>query len=286
MLKQRVLTAVALLMVLLPALFASDPCYFIALALLFVAAGAWEWARLNQMGPVCSLLSGALTLGLGVAVWLFGGVSANPVHGLSWWAAAALLWVLGGAYLLHAGVEAWGRISRFLRWVLGLLVLLLAWWAMAQARMQSINLLLSILALVWMADVVAYFCGRALGGRFIARKLAVQISPGKSWEGAIGGMVGAVLLAWLWLAVEQGRDWGASVFAQLHAAGGVTLVLSVVFLAALSVVGDLTESLVKRSVGAKDSSSLLPGHGGVLDRVDALLPVLPVSMLLLALIRP
>ena len=118
------------------------------------------------------------------------------------------------------------------------------------------------------------FAGRTIGGP----KLAPSISPGKSWEGVWGGMAGVLALCIAWLLLDA---TGESLYARLAAQHGlVVTLLSMVFLAALSVVGDLVESLVKRSAGAKDSSGLLPGHGGVLDRVDALLPTLPLAMML------
>jgi phosphatidate cytidylyltransferase len=141
--------------------------------------------------------------------------------------------------------------------------------------------MLSVLCLVWMADVAAYFGGRAFG----RRKLAPSISPGKSWEGVWSGMAGVVALAafWIWLDGRFGVD-GASVYGRLLRGGGVAgLLLALFALCGLGVVGDLIESLVKRAAGAKDSSRLLPGHGGVLDRVDALLPVLPAALALTTL---
>jgi phosphatidate cytidylyltransferase len=134
-----------------------------------------------------------------------------------------------------------------------------------------------------MADVAAYFGGRALG----RRKLAPSISPGKSWEGVWSGMVGVLALAALWIAIDERFAVDApSLYTRLwQHLGGVGMVLALLVLSGLSVVGDLVESLVKRAAGAKDSSRLLPGHGGVLDRVDALLPVLPAAMALLSLAR-
>ena len=164
----------------------------------------------------------------------------------------------------------------------GLLALWVAWLAAVQARMVGINFLLSILVLVWVADVFAYFAGRAFGLRFTRNKLAPSISPGKSWEGVWGGMAGVVVLALCWVAADACRAGAGrqSLHADLPRRGWWLLLLGVVFLAAMSVVGDLVESLIKRSAGAKDSSNLLPGHGGVLDRVDALLPTLPIAMML------
>jgi phosphatidate cytidylyltransferase len=167
------------------------------------------------------------------------------------------------------------------------LALWLAWVAVVQARMAGINFLLSILVLVWVADVFAYFAGRALGLKFTRSKLAPSISPGKSWEGVWGGMAGVLVLALAWSWAD--RHFGAAVpsfYSLLLARGAWFLLLAVVFMAAMSVVGDLVESLVKRSVGVKDSSGLLPGHGGVLDRVDALLPTLPLAMMLSSFAHP
>jgi phosphatidate cytidylyltransferase len=138
--------------------------------------------------------------------------------------------------------------------------------------------------LVWVADIGAYFAGRTFGLKFTRNKLAPGISPGKSWEGVWGGMVGVLLLALGWIAAD--RHWNAAVpslYSRLAGMGWWLVVAGCVFLAAMSVVGDLVESLVKRSAGAKDSSQLLPGHGGVLDRVDALLPTLPLAMMLASL---
>jgi len=159
----------------------------------------------------------------------------------------------------------------------------LAWLAMAQARVIGVNFLLSLLLLVWVADIFAYFAGRAFGTRFTRSKLAPAISPGKSWEGVWGGMAGVVLLAGVWVWADAA--WQAPVasfYSRLADKGWWLLLLAVLFMAAMSVVGDLVESLIKRSAGVKDSSGLLPGHGGVLDRVDALLPTLPLAMMLIS----
>jgi phosphatidate cytidylyltransferase len=148
----------------------------------------------------------------------------------------------------------------------------------------GVNFLLSILVLVWVADIFAYFAGRAIGGKFTQRKLAPLISPKKSWEGVWGGMLGVVVLAVAWtLADHAAHAQVPSLYSRLADLGWPVVVVASIFLAAMSVVGDLTESLVKRSAGLKDSSQLLPGHGGVLDRVDALLPTLPLAMMLATL---
>ena len=156
-----------------------------------------------------------------------------------------------------------------------------AWLAMSHARGIGINFILSVFSLVWMADIAAYFGGR----RFGKRKLAPSISPGKSWEGVYSGMVGVFVLALAWRALESrvtldSLSLYGHLIERLGLLGGLA---ALAFLAGMSVVGDLVESLVKRAAGAKDSSRLLPGHGGVLDRVDALLPVFPLSLALLSL---
>jgi phosphatidate cytidylyltransferase len=157
------------------------------------------------------------------------------------------------------------------------LMLCSTWLALYQAKIMGTAFLLSCLALVWIADIAAYFAGRRWG----RRKLAPTISPGKSWEGVVGGMLAVQLFAFAWLALAA--QWPlleGSVFAALLQHGYPLLVLGLLFLTAMSVVGDLIESLIKRSAGAKDSSQLLPGHGGVLDRMDALLPTLPLALML------
>jgi phosphatidate cytidylyltransferase len=277
MLKQRLITALLLLAVLLPALFyrAIEP--FALLALLLIVAGGWEWARMNGCKPATALALGA---GLGVAMavfWAAGGLA------LSWrplWLAVGGLWVALAWVMLRRGVPGWSRWPSVLRLWLGLFLIACAWLALVQARLLGLEFLLSVLVLVWMADVAAYFGGKALG----RRKLAPTISPGKSWEGALSGLLGVFVLAagWLW-ADAQGLGGQGSLYAQLWAKGPVLAVLGLLFLVVMSVVGDLVESLVKRSAGVKDSSQLLPGHGGVLDRVDALLPVLPLAMMLATL---
>ena len=277
MLKQRVITALVLLAILLPALFYPSPVPFALVALLLIAAGGWEWARLNGYGPLSALGAGFVCVLLCGMSWDMG-LLDKPLPLL--WRLAGAVWVLLGAWLLRGGVAGWPRIPRFVRLGGGVLALWLAWLAVAQARFMGIEFLLSVLLLVWVADIGAYFAGKGLGGRFSKGKLAPTISPGKSWEGVWGGMAGVLVLCVVWLALDS---TGQSLYARLAAQFGLALtLLSMIFLATFSVVGDLVESLIKRSAGVKDSSGLLPGHGGVLDRVDALLPVLPLSMMLLS----
>jgi len=271
MLKQRVITAVLLLAVLLPALFYPSIEPFAALTLLLIAAAGWEWARLNGCGQGAALWLG-IALGVLMAlVWFAGGLVLDL---RLLWLAVGALWVILAVAMLGRGVGGWGAWPASLRLWGGLALIACAWLALVQARLTGLDFLLSVLLLVWTADIAAYFGGRALG----RRKLAPAISPGKSWEGALSGLLGVFLLAAGWIFWTDGQ--GGGLYARLWALGPALAVLSLVFLVAMSVVGDLVESLVKRSAGVKDSSALLPGHGGVLDRVDALLPVLPLAMML------
>jgi phosphatidate cytidylyltransferase len=273
MLKQRVITALVLLAALLPALFAPVAWPFAVLSLVVIGAGGWEWARLNGVAGGGAVAFGlALAAACGLALWA--GWAVHP-PAAAWWI-ATLVWVLGGAWALKAGPAGWPGLSRSLRCALGFVALWTAWLALANARAVGVNFILSIFCLVWAADIAAYFGGRTFG----KRKLAPAISPGKSWEGVWSGMVGVLLLAIVWLAIDRQLAVDApSVFSTLNQRhGSLGLALVMVFLAAMSVVGDLVESLTKRAAGAKDSSNLLPGHGGVLDRIDALLPVFPLAL--------
>jgi len=278
MLKQRIITALLMLAVLLPAVFYPMPEVFASVALLLIAAAAWEWARMNQTGPLASLAIGGVCAGVCLLSW-YGGLLYASLRTL--WIVAGSAWVLLGAWLLYRGVAVWSGVPRSLRLIGGVLALWVAWMAVVHARINGINFLFSVLVLVWAADIFAYFAGRALGGRFFTRKLAPSISPGKTWEGACGGMLGVIVCAFVWRYLDATLSLDSlSFYTRLGAGGLAFMVLALLFLAMMSIVGDLVESLFKRSAGVKDSSGLLPGHGGVLDRVDALLPILPLAMML------
>ncbi len=279
MLRQRVITAVLLLALLLPSLWVTTPWPFALLVLLLIAAAGWEWSRLNGVAMVAALGPGALLALAGLWAVYIGSVIKVP--NAVWWGTTAA-WLVIGALALRGGPAAWPRWPAVIRLALGLLALWVAWLALAKARTVGVNFLLSVLCLVWAADIGAYAAGRAFG----RRKLAPTISPGKSWEGVAGGMASVLVLAALWvLAID--RLWpvdSASLYTVwVEHLGWPGLVPLALALAGLSVVGDLFESLVKRAAGAKDSSRLLPGHGGVLDRIDALLPVLPAALALSSL---
>ena len=277
MLKQRVITALVLMCFLLPALFAPMAWPFEVLTLLGIAAAGWEWGRLNGAGGASVALGVLLAILCAAALWAGWG-DAPPR--LVWWL-ALLVWVLGGAFVLRGGPAAWPAVPVVARCAIGVALLWTAWLALAAAKTLGINFILSVFCLVWAADIAAYFGGRAFG----KRKLAPAISPGKSWEGVWSGMIGALALAALWWWADAAFKMDTlGLYTRLVARFSVAgAALVVVFLVAMSVVGDLFESLVKRAAGAKDSSGLLPGHGGVLDRIDALLPAFPIALALISL---
>jgi phosphatidate cytidylyltransferase len=279
MLKQRVITAIVLLVIIFSALIVSSPLPFCAVAVAAIAAASWEWARLNGAKDTGALLVAIATLILCVLGWKLGLMRESMP---TLWAVVGGLWVLVGGLLLKRGVAGWSAVPQPVRLIGGIVALLLAWLAIVQARViGGTNFLLSVMVLVWVADIGAYFAGRAFGQRLTRNKLAPAISPGKSWEGVWGGMLGVLVMAVAWVWADQAYGLApVSLYSLLAARGWWLLVPAVIFLSAMSVVGDLVESLVKRSAGAKDSSQLLPGHGGVLDRIDALLPAVPLAMML------
>lgn len=277
MLLQRILTALVLLALLLPALFATSPWPFALFTGLMIFAAGWEWGRLNGLQGARAWVLGLLTVAMAA---LLSRAEAGSLGARGWsflWIAVTLAWAVGGALALRAGPVGWGLYGARFRQGLGVFVLALAWMAMLEGRAKGLNFLMSVFCLVWVADSAAYLGGRLLG----RHKLALTISPGKTWEGAFSGAVAVWGLAALWTHLVDGTSWvdSQSIFGCLRDNfGSLGLLAAVWFLTALAIVGDLFESLLKRSVGVKDSSGLLPGHGGVLDRIDALMPVFPAAL--------
>ncbi len=271
MLKTRVITALVLLAVFLPLLFLLPPVYIGTFFLVALLAAAWEWSTL--LAPQASRAAWLYALFcLAVILFLLG------MQNATWQFALLLLsvifWFFVAPFILAKGINLSLQKLRPFYVVLGLILLPATWFSLVFLRELGLVFLLTTMALVWIADIGAYFVGKALG----KRKLAVQISPGKSVEGAIGGLVlsyGYALLCVLYLPFES------SLFgAWAIRFGWVPMFLMVTVLVAFSIFGDLFESQLKRLAGVKDSSHLLPGHGGVLDRVDALIPTMPIAALL------
>jgi len=275
MLKLRIITAVVLLAVFLPAFFADTADLLAWLTLVLIAAGAWEWGRLMGLPMARSLGLGFVCVALCISSWKLFELPLHTTPNL--WLGAGALWVLTSAWMLRSGLASWGSVHVATKLVGGTLALWLCWLAIFQAKRVGINYMLSIFVLVWIADIAAYFAGRAFG----RRKLAPSLSPSKSWEGVWGGTCAVWVIANLWVWADQQALFDSpSIYSLLYAHGWMYFLVSITFLTAMSVVGDLVESMVKRTAGVKDSSQLLPGHGGVLDRVDALLPTLPLAMML------
>jgi len=275
MLKLRIITAVVLLAVFLPAFFADTADLLAWLTLVLIAAGAWEWGRLMGLPMARSLGLGFVCVALCISSWKLFELPLHTTPNL--WLGAGALWVLTSAWMLRSGLASWGSVHVSTKLVGGTLALWLCWLAIFQAKRVGINYMLSIFVLVWIADIAAYFAGRAFG----RRKLAPSLSPSKSWEGVWGGTCAVWVIANLWVWADQQALFDSpSIYSLLYAHGWIYFLVSITFLTAMSVVGDLVESMVKRTAGVKDSSQLLPGHGGVLDRVDALLPTLPLAMML------
>lgn len=265
MLKQRVLTAIVLLAGLSAALWGLGLQAWGLLVAVILGLAGWEWARLGGFASLPARAAGVLTFALvaGCAHYAFDamGVRAEAHLPLSVLHAIALaFWLLR----VPVWMASASRPSRTAFVITGFIVLLPPALALIQLRAFGVLPLLLLMAVVWIADIAAYFTGRAFG----RHKLAPSISPGKTWEGAFGAVV-AVQLYGLAIAGPL-RESGL----MLPSAPVWALVL--LLLTAVSIVGDLFESMIKRQAGMKDSSQLLPGHGGVLDRVDSLTATLPL----------
>lgn len=275
MLKTRVITAIVLLAVLLPTLFLLPPVYIGAFFLIAVSAAAWEWSRL--LNPQSGRSAWFYTL-FCLIIILFLLAMQNVAWQFALLLLAVIFWFFLAPFILAKGMNVSLQKLRPYYVVLGFILLPATWFALVFLRELGLVFLLSTMALVWVADIGAYFVGKAIG----KRKLAAQISPGKSIEGAIGGLLlcyGYALLCVFYLPFES------SIFgAWAIRFGWVPMFVMVTVLTAFSIFGDLFESQLKRMAGVKDSSHLLPGHGGVLDRVDALIPTMPIAALLAGLV--
>lgn len=281
MLKYRLITALILIPLVIAALFLLPPVGFALVTLVVCMLAAWEWGQLAGFASRSQRIWLAILCGFLLALMLLC-VPAyhHSVHlllvsgplwaSLGWWIAALLL------VLSYPGSASLWRHSRLLRLGFGVLTIVPFFWGMMALRQLGYEenhftgawWLLYVMLLVWGADSGAYMFGKLFG----KHKLAPKVSPGKTWEGLIGGLVTSALISWLF-----GR------YAPLNVIPATLLVCSVIA-ALASVLGDLTESMFKREAGIKDSSHLIPGHGGILDRIDSLTAAVPVFACLMLLV--
>jgi len=266
-LKQRIITALVLVALFLGLLFLAPMQWFAVVVAGVILLGGWEWANLSNLNRALRFV---FLAALGVALvfaaqYVFAMDFSNPdidrarqilAVACGWWA-LAFLWVQG----YPASAMLWG--NRWARGLIGLVVLMPAWLSVVILRGLDHGawLVLFVVAIVVAADVGAYFVGRKFG----KHKLAREVSPGKSWEGFFGGLAACLVLA---LTVSYAFE--------LPLKNTVLFSFGVLVTALASVIGDLVESMFKRHRGIKDSSRILPGHGGILDRLDSLTAALPV----------
>ncbi|PLR32824.1 phosphatidate cytidylyltransferase [Chimaeribacter californicus] len=281
MLKYRLITAFILIPIVIAALFLLPPVGFAIVTLVVCMLAAWEWGQLagftsrNQrvwLAILCGFLLALMMLTIPAyhQSLHIPQVSLSLWASLIWWAAALVLVLF---YPRSAG--AW-RHSTPLRLLFGVLTIVPFFWGMVSLRQYGYEenhttgawWLLYVMLLVWGADSGAYIFGKLFG----KHKLAPKVSPGKTWQGLIGGLVTAAVIAWAF-----GR------YAPLSIQPMTLLVCSIIATLA-SVLGDLTESMFKREAGIKDSGSLIPGHGGILDRIDSLTAAVPVFACLMLLV--
>jgi phosphatidate cytidylyltransferase len=258
MLKVRILTSMVLIPSFLAALFLLPDIYWALLMLVFILIGIWEWSTMAGWSTGARYIYLAATAAFGLALAFGSDAQMGYIqqHGLFWGIlAATLFWIVLAPLWLMSRYHVKNLFSMaFAGW----LVILPTWLALVSLRRISPWLLLAIIATIWLADSAAYFAGK----RFGKHKLAAQISPGKTWEGVLGA----------WIAVSV---YGISLCLSLGL--NPWLIVGLWGITVISIMGDLLESLLKRQAGLKDSGNLLPGHGGLLDRIDGLTSALPLA---------
>jgi phosphatidate cytidylyltransferase len=262
-LRKRILTAVVLAVALLAVLLWLPAWATVAVLTLLVLAGAWEWSAFLLLSAQPALRA-AYVLLIAVLLYAAWGFSAS-VQGRDLLLAVAVLWWLAALLWIALAPQ---RVTRWAAAAAGVLSLVPSWLALVRLRLvfpHGAQWTLFVLLLVWVADIGAFFCGR----RFGRIRLAPEVSPGKTWEGVLGGTAVSALVA------VAGSAWF-----RVPLVVFLPLCLAAV---GFSIVGDLTESLLKRFAGIKDSGSVFPGHGGVMDRIDSLTGAAPVLLLGLTL---
>lgn len=264
MLKTRIITAIVLVIGFLTLLFLASPMVWALSTLAVTLIAVWEWSNLVKLHQVQMLLNASLALTIGLAFIITANIQLSPDYDALMFELLIGLLVLTAVFWIFIApvflVKRWQINNKILMSALGLLLLMATWLALVGLHGISPWVLLAVLATVWLADSAAYFAGK----RFGRNKLAPEISPGKTWEGVVGAFVGVTI-------------YGLVLCYYFHLS--VWLIVGLWLIVVLSIMGDLFESLLKRQAGVKDSSQLLPGHGGVLDRIDGLIPSLALTML-------
>lgn len=264
MLKTRIITAVLLVIGFLMALFFTSSFTWSLITLFITVIAVWEWMKLIKLNAKQITISLTGTLIIGLMLVTFSKFSSETI--LELYADKLVLLLLAVSAVFWVVVAPTWLITRkkinqkLFMSILGISLLLATWIALIGLHKISPLLLLSVLATVWIADSAAYFAGKKFG----KHKLAPEISPGKTWEGVMGALFAVTLYGLLLCHFQHLSRW---------------LILGLWLIVILSVMGDLFESLLKRQSNVKDSSQLLPGHGGVLDRIDGLIPTLPLVLL-------
>jgi len=269
MLKTRALTAAVLLVVFGSALFFLPHLGWIVFCAALLGIAGWEWAALAALAPLSRSTYTAFLVLLFVSPLYLQGFAASGLHGPVWvYGASGFFWILLAPLWIWRSHHVPNQVVLL---AVGILVLVPACAALVDLRSGHPALLLAVMGTVWISDSAAYFVGR----RFGKRKLAPSISPGKTWEGVGGALVavGLYALAWAYLGAPETRWVGGT---RTAPAGLLAILLG---LAVVGIIGDLFESLIKRQAGVKDSGTFLPGHGGLLDRIDAPAAMLPLAVL-------
>jgi phosphatidate cytidylyltransferase len=271
MLRTRVATASVLLAVAIGALVWSSTAFAVVVTALLGLA-LTEWLQLIGTARSVSMIVALIVCAALLAV-VFAPSNTIDAVVLPLSVAAAAIWLMIAAVLVQPSAMT-RRLPRILGTVLAVVLVLAAWFALMRFLSQGVLMLLSVLSIVWIADTAAYFAGRAFGR---------HISPGKTWAGVVGAILAVLIVAFIiWQFIPAARIYSSDLFATIDL---VFALLLLALLVASSIVGDLFESLLKRQAGVKDSGQLLPGHGGVLDRLDAMVPVLPSAAVIQWLIR-
>lgn len=293
MLKQRVITAIVLLLILIGSYMLGPVAFAGVMAIAFILA-QWEWLKLSGLNSIISALIAVVVGGSAAAITYLVSLDLQVINHASqeyqqlyanlsgmfvmYLTVITLLWV-GISIRVFFARKTGLPVNRIVVGITGVFFPPAAWLAfVAMYATFGISMVISLLAIVWVADIMAYFTGMAFG----KHRMSPAISPKKSWEGVAGGMLSVMLLGLLfaWFAPEIKTIPGVIV----ESMSVVVWIIIAYILVSLSIVGDLFESALKRQAGIKDSSNLLPGHGGFYDRLDAMMPTLPAGFLLTVLV--